>query len=813
MADTNIKTSPKSKELLNKTSPGNTKKILNQRASKRPKQATTSPNSAFKHVKLSINNKNTSPESAVDMDHYVLQTIKDESSGAGEETIAFVLSDLNEKQKGVQTNTEETAEELKLTEDEDAGDGDDKNETSEHVCGKCYKTFRRLSGLKNHMEYCRFDSGYHLRRDEMQKNLDKIEKDAVTMENKDICFCCGESYDTFHLGHINCPDCPKSFKSQTSYERHIFITHSEFDHYSCSICNAKLRSENLLKLHEDQHKNRGKPFACKICGKDFTRPYHLKRHQKYSSCSGNDADAMKCKVCDKSFIRLDNLRVHLRKHLGTHLTKKSEYKCPQCKNCFYSLSTLNIHTRTHTGERPFDCDLCEKNFPSLISLKKHRRYHTGEKPYTCSLCNQSFAVKEVLNRHMKRHTGERPHRCMECNKSFIQASQLRTHAATHILPFECSECNEKFKKQAQLEKHQKRHRYACNECRHVFPTMSKLEEHMAANSHRDTKEPKERKARKPRQASNTPKQRSSTRKSKKRNQTFCAVCDEDFGTPKDFQFHILKLHEVDPEDFVNEIPKADNVMKKDENIYSIEGEALNDIEILSETEGNAAIMNADSVSTKQIYNNTNNGNEGGLVVKEFIVSAVPGRVDRERPTILRNEAFTVIPLDGDGPIETVTCCPADVLPEVKKEQRKSLAESLAAAVQSNAIIASAPIELNEEDMKLKENVRKLLDMLVDNKTLKKFGWPTNTEENVLCRVIENCGHNLSKDAETYRDYDYATRMREYVKLLFTVVIHNDSIKELLNNYPIDEVVEYVLGNDDDEDDDDIDNEDEAIIST
>lgn len=44
-------------------------------------------------------------------------------------------------------------------------------------------------------------------------------------------------------------------------------------------------------------------------------------------------------------------------------------------------------------------------------------------------------------------------------------------------------------------------------------------------------------------------------------------------------------------------------------------------------------------------------------------------------------------------------------------------------------------------------------------------------------------------------------MREYVKLLFTVVIHNDSIKELLNNYPIDEVIEYVLGNDDDEDDD------------
>lgn len=51
-------------------------------------------------------------------------------------------------------------------------------------------------------------------------------------------------------------------------------------------------------------------------------------------------------------------------------------------------------------------------------------------------------------------------------------------------------------------------------------------------------------------------------------------------------------------------------------------------------------------------------------------------------------------------------------------------------------------------------------------------------------------------------------MREYVKLLFTVVVHNDSIKELLNNYPIDEVIEYVLGNDDDDDDEDDDEEDD-----
>lgn len=196
------------------------------------------------------------------------------------------------------------------------------------------------------------------------------------------------------------------------------------------------------------------------------------------------------------------------------------------------------------------------------------------------------------------------------------------------------------------------------------------------------------------------------------------------------QFHILKVHEMDPEDFVNEKSKENEALKTNENIYKIEGGASNEIQILSETEGNAAIMAASSMNSKEIYNN-NKGSKGGLVVKEFIVNDVPAA--EERAMVLHDEAYTVIPLDGDGPIETVTAVtmsPINISAEVKKERRKSLAESLAVAIGTDSVTLKEPIQLNEEDMKLKENVRKLLDMLVDNKTLKKFGWPTNTEENV-----------------------------------------------------------------------------------
>lgn len=40
--------------------------------------------------------------------------------------------------------------------------------------------------------------------------------------------------------------------------------------------------------------------------------------------------------------------------------------------------------------------------------------------------------------------------------------------------------------------------------------------------------------------------------------------------------------------------------------------------------------------------------------------------------------------------------------------------------------------------------------------------------------------------------DYATKMRENAKLLFTAVIDNDSIKQLLNNHSVDEVIVHVL---------------------
>lgn len=165
----------------------------------------------------------TPPSKKKKMDHYVLQAIKSENSAKvdnskttieveDDDTIDFILAENDDIELAGSKDNEFVVSSVEEDDDDDnkdsmgessvnrtSGTNSDLKEMVEHVCGKCYKTFRRVKSLKKHLEFCCYDSGYHLRKADMLKNLEKIEKDAVVMEKKDICFCCSESYDTFHV--------------------------------------------------------------------------------------------------------------------------------------------------------------------------------------------------------------------------------------------------------------------------------------------------------------------------------------------------------------------------------------------------------------------------------------------------------------------------------------------------------------------------------------------------------------------------------------------------------------------------------------
>lgn len=134
----------------------------------------------------------------------------------------------------------------------------------------------------------------------------------------------------------------------------------------------------------------------------------------------------------------------------------------------------------------------------------------------------------------------------------------------------------------------------------------------------------------------------------------------------------------------------------------------------------------------------------------------------------------------------------DVLEDIMASaEKKRLQQQLLNAV-SAAAAGDKKTSLMENrvwnELTLTDSIKELLSLLVDDECLKAFGWPDAPVDKLLDAVIKRCGQTPASD----EDFDYLGRMRENVKLLFTVVIDDEAVKSLLNNQTVDEVILHVL---------------------
>ncbi|XP_067666884.1 zinc finger protein 208-like [Haliotis asinina] len=130
--------------------------------------------------------------------------------------------------------------------------------------------------------------------------------------------------------------------SSAEYDSHM-EKHNGTPCYSCSICNFKFATKEILRKHENLHPKET-PFECIECGLGFM----------YAA----------------------DLQVHRRVHKS-----KKKYECLYCGKFFGKSDNLKSHVRTHTGEKPYKCDICDKRFTTSTGLRYHERNRTPENCY------------------------------------------------------------------------------------------------------------------------------------------------------------------------------------------------------------------------------------------------------------------------------------------------------------------------------------------------------------------------------------------------------------------------------------------------
>lgn len=73
--------------------------------------------------------------------------------------------------------------------------------------------------------------------------------------------------------------------------------------------------------------------------------------------------------------------------------------------------------------------------------------------------------------------------------------------------------------------------------------------------------------------------------------------------------------------------------------------------------------------------------------------------------------------------------------------------------------------------------------------LQLFGWPEAPIQDILEAVIRRCGHYpLTSESNLL----FSERLRENIKMLFTVIIEDDTVKSLLTTKTVDNVILHVL---------------------
>lgn len=427
-----------------------------------------------------------------------------------------------------------------------------------------------------------------------------------------------------------------------------------------------------------------------------------------------------------------------------------DLECPVCGKLFTKKYYLQRHlqmTSCSGGPPPaHPCEVCGKIYSRKDNLREHLRAHAGEvtrrKKYKCEHCGKTFHGISLLKIHIRTHTGERPFVCDFCSKGFPSVTALNKHRRIHTgeKPYSCAECGMRFSLKGTLNRHTRIHTgirpHKCPYCGKEFIQGGGLKAHLFHHTGM--------------------------------NGFKCSVCDKVFNRKARLDLHMKYLHLKLKPHVCGECNKG-FTRREDLTRHSVlhTGEKPYQCPTCHKRFAIKPSLKIHMVTHTKEEPRSCHECGRAFIRKDCLMRHMRKRHRDLLDRILLDEEDDRFAPTGSG-------------------TAGSPGGTGAAGAAAGAAPGAVARVLSEQA--LCESIRELLGLLVDEPTLKGFGYPEKPVDELLEAVIRRCGHSPASPD----DYGYMDRLRENSKLLFTVVIDDNAVKTLLNNQTVDEVILHVL---------------------